>query len=309
MSDAPGPQMWLQRSYICDYLGCREFPLRAACVIGQMAITQSACVKRITIMPQESRCLCGFFFATSFWLRKRSQYVFMFLYNLWSCSQTAAHPTWPKDGKQSSSCAIIRAFHTLLLYITIDVAVKGNWDLWWRQSVHLFTVNIFCLHLDWRDRGPVFHLWGGMVRHRWSCQDLLHQNMQRLGEAKADGVLAGKRNAKVRFNQKCLTSRSDLMSMVFFLFLSIRSFSHTSIQAHRPPSTKSSESICLSNLIRQCCDKTTSHSETYSSSCSVIPFVWGLCSAAWLRGPERAKLANSLEDLYVWVYLVTSAFQ
>lgn len=133
--------------------------------------------------------------------------------------------------------------------------------------------------------------------------------MQRLGEAEADGVLAGRRNARVRFNQKCLTSPSDLMLMVFFLFLSIRSFSHTSIQAHRPPSTKSSESICLSNLIRQCCDKTTSHSETYSSSCSVIPFVWGLCSAAWLRGSERAKLANSLEDLYVWVRLVISAFQ
>lgn len=76
-----------------------------------------------------------------FWLRKRSQYVFIFLYNLWSCSQTAAHPTWPKDGKQSSPCALshpwrqIRAFHTLLLllYITFVVAVKCNWDLWWRQ--------------------------------------------------------------------------------------------------------------------------------------------------------------------------------
>lgn len=175
------------------------------------------------------------------------------------------------------------------------------------KSVQLFTLNTLCLHLDRRDRGPVFHLWGGMVRYRWSCQDLLHQNMQRLGKAAADGVLAGTRNTKVRFNQKCLTSRSDLMLMVSFL--SIRSFSHTSIQAHRPPSTKSSESICLSNLIRQCCDKTTSHSETYSSSCSVIPFVWGLCSAAWLRGSERAKLANSLEDLYVWVHLVISAFQ
>lgn len=51
-------------------------------------------------------------------------------------------------------------------------------------------------------------------------------------------------------------------------------------------------------------DKTASHSNTYSSSCSVISFVSGLCSAAWLRGPERAKLANSLEDLYVWVHLV-----
>lgn len=178
------------------------------------------------------------------------------------------------------------------------------------KSVNLSTVNAFCLRLDRRDRGPVFHLWGGMVRYWWSCQDLLHQNMQRLGKAEADGMLAGRRNAKVRFNQKCLTSRSDRMLMVFFFFfLSIRSFSHTSIQAHRPPSTKSSESICLSNLIRQCYDKTTSHSETYSSSCSVIPFVWGLCSAAWLRGSERAKLADSLEDLYVWVRLVISAVQ
>lgn len=99
------------------------------------------------------------------------------------------------------------------------------------------------------------------------------------------------------------------MWMVFFLFSSIRSFSHTRIRARRPPSTKLSESICLSILIRQCCNKTASHSETYSSCCWVIPFVWGLCSAAWLRGSERAKLANSLEDLYVWVRLVISAFQ
>lgn len=45
----------------------------------------------------------------------------------------------PKDGKQSSPCTLshtrwqICAFHTLLLYITFGVAVKCNWDLWWRQ--------------------------------------------------------------------------------------------------------------------------------------------------------------------------------
>lgn len=37
-------------------------------------------------------------------------------------------------------------------------------------------------------------------------------------------------------------------------------------------------------------------------------FFLGFCSAAWLRGPERTKLANSLEDLNVWVLLVISDF-
>lgn len=37
-------------------------------------------------------------------------------------------------------------------------------------------------------------------------------------------------------------------------------------------------------------------------------FVLGCYSAAWLRGPERAKLANSLEDLYVWVPLTIGDF-
>lgn len=38
-------------------------------------------------------------------------------------------------------------------------------------------------------------------------------------------------------------------------------------------------------------------------------FVLGLHSAAWLRGPERAKLANSLEDLYVWVLFIIPDFK
>lgn len=118
----------------------------------------------------------------------------------------------------------------------------------------LFTTNSICvtvcLHLDWRDRGPVFHLWGWMVCYRWSFQNLLHQNMQRLGEAEADGVFAGGRNVNIR-----LTLQHDLMVMTFFLFLSIRLFSHMIIRAHHHPSTRSSESICLSNWIRQRCAK------------------------------------------------------
>lgn len=37
-------------------------------------------------------------------------------------------------------------------------------------------------------------------------------------------------------------------------------------------------------------------------------FVLGCCSAVWLRGPERAKLANSLEDIYVWVPFIIFDF-
>lgn len=154
-----------------------------------------------------------------------------------------------------------------------------------------------CLHLDWRDWGLGFYLWGWMVRYRWSFQNLLHQNMQRLGEAEADGMFAGGRNVNIH-----LISGHDLMLMIFFSLLI-----NQIILPHDYPSTSppiyqikwvylplrlNQAMVCQSN-------KTTSHSNTYSSSCSVIPFVSGLCSAAWLRGPERAKLANSLEDLYV----------
>lgn len=159
-----------------------------------------------------------------------------------------------------------------------------------------------CHHLDWRDRGPVFHLWGWMVRDRWSFQNLLHQNMQRLGGAKADGVFAGGRNVNIR-----LTSQRDL-TLKIFLSLLIDQI----VLPHDYPSTSPPIyqikwvylPLKLNQALMCQTDKTTSHSNTYSTSCSLIPFVLGLCSAAWLRGPERAKLANSLEDLYVWVRLV-----
>lgn len=175
----------------------------------------------------------------------------------------------------------------------------------------LFTTNricvTVCLHLDWRDRGPVFHLWGWMVRYRWSFQNLLHQNMQRLGGAEADGVFAGGRHANIR-----LTSQHDLTLRIFLSLPSL--LIDQIVLPHDYPSTSPPIyqikwvylPLKLNQAVMCQTDKSTSHSNTYSTSCSVIPFVSGLCSAAWLRGPERAKLANSLEDLYVWVHLVNS---
>lgn len=39
-----------------------------------------------------------------------------------------------------------------------------------------------------------------------------------------------------------------------------------------------------------------------------LVFAHGFCSAAWLRGSERVKLANSLEDIYVWVSFIITDF-
>lgn len=147
----------------------------------------------------------------------------------------------------------------------------------WRMD--LFTTNsvrvTVCLHLDWRDRGPVFHLRGWMVRHRWSFQNLLHQNMQRLGGAEADGVFAGGGNVNTR-----LTPRRDLTLKIFLSLLIDQIVLPPDYPSTSPPIYQI-KWVYLPLKLNQALicqtDKTTSHSNTYSTSCSVILFVLGLC--------------------------------
>lgn len=147
----------------------------------------------------------------------------------------------------------------------------------WRRD--LFTTNsvrvTVCLHLDWRDRGPVFHLRGWMVRHRWSFQNLLHQNMQRPGGAEADGVFAGGGNVNTR-----LAPRRDLTLKIFLSLLIDQIVLPRDYPSTSPPIYQIKWvylPLKLNQALMCQTDKTTSHSNTYSTSCSVIPFVLGLC--------------------------------
>lgn len=120
----------------------------------------------------------------------------------------------------------------------------------------------------------------------------------------------GKNNLHIIHKCPCNVHESEIM--LWFLFSYWSDYSPIWLSKHRPTHLPDQVSL-FAFEIWSWGDLLNWYNNIPLKNPLIVPlnnpvFVLCFCSAAWLRGPERAKLANSLEDLYVWVLLLISDF-